>query len=211
MNIEKIVSGYAASNTYFVSKNNKMVVIDPCLEINNNSTKLLDKIEGYEVVGVLLTHGHFDHVSGIDAIVKETGAPVYIYHLEKEWPKNPELNLSTMIPELVKIESKIEGIDLGPLHIDEFEFEVIHTPGHTHGSVSYILGQHVFDGDFIFKNSLGRMDLPTGSEVEMQNAIEEFIEKYQYQDILLYPGHGMKTSLKDEIENNPFIKHLRTI
>lgn len=211
MKIEKIVSGYAGSNTYFISKNNKMIVIDPCLEINNDPKKLLEKIEGFEVVGILLTHGHFDHVSGVDAIVEKTNTKVFIYKDEKDWPKDPQLNLSTMIPELVRIQAEMTPIDLGKLTIDTFTFDVIHTPGHTHGSVSYIIDQHVFDGDFIFKDSVGRMDLPTGSETEMRDAISLFIQKYEDEDYILYPGHGMKTTLENEINHNPFIKHLGAI
>lgn len=205
MNIGKITSGYASTNTYFISQDKQMVVVDPCLEVNNNAQKLLAEIEGYDVLGIIITHGHFDHISGIDAIVEKTNCKVYVHHKECEWLKNPKLNLSTMIPEIVSIKAKLEGIDCGELVIGPFHFDVIKTSGHTSNSISYILGEAVFDGDFIFENSIGRMDLPTGSQVMMISSIKSFIEEYKDRDFTLYPGHGNVTTLQSELLSNPFM------
>lgn len=209
MNIQKIVSGYASSNTYFISIDHQMIVIDPCLEIQNNPNKLLEKIEGYEVLAILLTHAHFDHISGVDAIVNKTKCPVYLTEKERDWPQNPQLNLSTMTPEIVSIKAKITPLNLGDLEIGPFKFNVVETPGHTKGSVSFIIDNHIFDGDFIFKDSVGRMDLPTGSEQDMKEAILSFIKSYGDKDYILYPGHGNKTTLQIEIKYNPFIDHYK--
>ncbi len=208
MKINQIESGYASSNTYFISKGKSMIVIDPCLEIDSNPKKLYEAIEGYQVEAILITHAHFDHISGIDAIVKKQSCPVYVFHSETAWLKDPNLNLSTMIPEAVSIHSALTPIDLGILKLENFEFEVIQTSGHTHGSISFLLENHCFCGDFIFKNSVGRMDLPTGSQSEMINSICHFIDSYQNQDLILYPGHGPITKLSTEIKYNPFIQHI---
>ncbi len=209
MKIEKIVSGYASSNTYFISKENDVIVVDPCLEMNQNATKLLNRIEGKNVLGILITHGHFDHISGIDAIVEKTQCKVYVPKEELEWLNNPGLNLSTMIPEHVAIKAELTPIEEGPLTIGDFNFEVIKTTGHTAHSVSFILDEHIFDGDFIFENSVGRMDLPTGSEKTMKESIIQFIKEYGEEDYHLYPGHGNKTTLQQEIKHNPFIQYYK--
>jgi len=208
MKIIKSVMGYASSNTYFIEKDNHVVVIDPCLDPNQDATRLLNPLKGKIVSGILITHGHFDHISGIDAICEVFDTTVYVYHEEAEWLKNPSLNLSTMTPEIVSIQKEPILIDLGYLNVGQFEFEVISTAGHTAGSVSYRLENDIFDGDFIFQNSVGRMDLPTGSGPLMTSQIEKFIDRFEAINPTLYPGHGEPTTLKTEIKYNPFIKHL---
>lgn len=208
MVIEKLVMGYAQTNTYFIKKSKKVIIVDPCLDPGNNSTPLFSMIEGYEVVAILLTHGHFDHISGVDAITAYQDCPVYVPESEVNWLGDPKLNLSGMIPELVSITSKAIPLSVGTLELDDFNFEVISTPGHTSGSFSYIIDNHVFDGDFIMNRSMGRTDLPTGNDTQMYQSISNFVSAYKEKDITLYPGHGDITTLKDEILYNPFIKSI---
>lgn len=209
MKISQQVMGYASSNTYFLSQGNEMILIDPCLDPGYDATRLLQAIKNYTVIGILITHGHFDHISGIDAIVDVTQCPVYMYHQEIDWLTDPNKNLSSMINEKSIIEAPITEIDLGPLTVGPFHFDVISTPGHTAGSISYIIGDKIFDGDFIFKDSVGRTDLPTGSQKDLSIAILDFIKKYQGKNVTLYPGHGPITPLKEEIINNPFIRMIK--
>ncbi len=208
MNIKKIESGYAASNTYFISKGNKMIVIDPCLNPNNNALALYDAIEGYDVEAILITHAHFDHISGIDAIAQKVHCPVYVHHKEAEWLKDANLNLSTMIPERVSIQTEPISIDLGRLDLPSFSFDVVLTAGHTAYSVSYLIDEYCFSGDFIFKGSVGRMDLPTGSQTTMLESIKEFYNLYKDKNLTLFPGHGPQTTLQDEVHTNPFFKYI---
>lgn len=205
MKIKSITSGYAQTNTYFLSKGNKMIVIDPCIEVNNNPSALYEKIEGKDVIAILITHAHYDHITGIDALVEKTSAKVYAYKEEITWFKDNVLNLANMFPEPLDIKSNIIPIEFGTLNFDDFNFEVLATPGHTKGSISYKIDNHIFDGDFIFMNSVGRTDLYSGNSHQMKKSLKEFVAEYKEQDIHLYPGHGPATTLKREIKNNPYI------
>lgn len=206
MNVIKRVMGYVGTNTYFLEKNGEMLVIDPCLDPNNDASKLFDVIGDHKVVGVLLTHAHFDHISGVDAICDKYKCPLYMNQSEIEWLDNPDLNLSYMVPETVIIKTKPTVLSLGNHQISNFDFEMIETKGHTRGSVSYVFDDKVFDGDFIFHLSVGRMDLPTGSESDMMQDISDFIERFATINPTLYPGHGNTTTLNKEIELNPYIR-----
>ena len=209
MEIRQKVMGYANSNTYYIIDDNEVIIIDPCLDPHNDSRRLLKEIGQRNVIAVLITHGHFDHISGIDAIIDIYQCPVYVPRDEVGWLSDPNLNLSTMTPDTVLIKSKITPIDLGELNVGNHVFEILHTPGHTQASISYKLNEHIFDGDFIFNQSIGRTDLPTGNSKVMYRAILDFIEKYEKEGIKLYPGHGPITTLNQEIKINPWILQLQ--
>jgi glyoxylase-like metal-dependent hydrolase (beta-lactamase superfamily II) len=125
------------------------------------------------ISAILVTHNHFDHVGAINQF---KNIKIYDYKNLKE--------------QIYKI--------------DDFEFEVIYTKGHTDDSISFYFEKEkvIFTGDFVFKNSIGRTDLETSSNEEMQKSIEK-LKKYP-KDITIYPGHGKETTLEEEIKTNPF-------
>lgn len=170
MRIEKVVVGSLEENCYVLVIGKKALVIDPGAEID----KIKEVIGDLEVVGVLVTHHHFDHV----------GALLYF-----------EKNL---IYDYYNLEEKEH-------HIGPFKFKVIYTSGHSSDSVSYYFEEEniLFDGDFIFYDSIGRCDFGTGDFDEMLNSIDK-IKKYP-KDIKIYPGHGISTTLGREIENNRYL------
>jgi len=171
MQIETVVVGALDTNCYILSKDNKCLIIDPGAE----AKKILDKINNKEVLAILITHHHFDHVLALDEL-------------------NSYLNTSIYDNENVSRSMKIGS----------FQFETIETKGHKDDSITYYFkdDKAMFVGDFIFKNSIGRTDLETGSFEDMQRSIE-IIKQYDY-DITIYPGHGPKTTLENEIKNNPY-------
>lgn len=120
------------------------------------------------IVGTIVTHHHFDHIGALDELNTKYKIPIYNYYNLKE----------------------------GKNVIGKFEFEMIRTPGHKSDLISLLFDNDLFCGDFIFKNAIGRCDLPTGNFTEMQESIKKILT---YQDnITIYPGHGMPTTLKDE-------------
>ena len=170
--IRRIEVGDLACNCYVILKNDKALVIDPGDDYDLIKNELLGK----EVLGILITHHHFDHVEALNALLNEYKVDVFDKDNLKE----------------------------GKFDIDEFHFEVIYTPGHTSDSVTYYFKDDkvMFTGDFVFKNSIGRCDLPTGDFRVMLNSIEK-IKKYD-DDIVIYPGHGEKSTLGYEKTNNEY-------
>ena len=165
MKIDKVIVGPLETNCYVLSINNKCIVIDPGDEYN----KIKKVINNREVVGVIITHHHFDHIGALKYFDREL-------LLDKSNLEEKEYN------------------------IDNFNFEIIYTPGHKEDSITIYLKKEniMFTGDFIFKGTIGRMDLPGGSYKDMQESLDK-INKYD-RNIKIYPGHGEETILKNEID-----------
>ncbi len=172
MKIEKVIVGDLEENCYIISKENSCLIIDPGAEFE----KIKETINKRKVVGVLLTHHHFDHVGALKEILDFYQTQFYDFNTLKEKEYT----------------------------IDPFTFEVIYNPGHTKDSISFYFKKEklMFVGDFIFLNSIGRCDLEGGSFKEMQESIEKI--KALKDDITLYPGHGSKTTLEYEKRSNSF-------
>lgn len=174
MKVKAIPVGYLRCNCYLVEKNDKLLVIDPGDELN----KIVENIEESEVVGILITHNHFDHVGCVDEL-----ADMY----------------------QVKVYNK-NNLDEGKHQIDDFLFEVIYTFGHTEDSITYYFNEEniMFTGDFLFLGTIGRCDLDGGDFGKMIKSIEK-IKKFP-DDILIYPGHGDNTVLGREKKFNPYFE-----
>src|SRR5699024_9895946 len=115
----------------------------------------------------LLTHAHFDHIAGLNEIREATGAPVYIHSAEQDWLLDGDLNgarLWTMVGPFTPSEKAEHLLEDGQvLDIAGFKVSVLHTPGHSPGGVSFVIDQHVFSGDALFAQGIGRTDLPGGN------------------------------------------------
>lgn len=167
MEIKKIPVGSLQANCYLVILNEKCLIIDPGAE----REKILESLKNLTVVGILLTHNHFDHNGELEYFEQK-------YHL--------------------KANDKVK----------DFNYTVINTPGHTEDSKTFYFPEEkiMFTGDFLFQNSIGRMDLPTGSEEDMLNSLIN-IAKYN-EDIIIYPGHGPSSTLKAEKDNIAYFINL---
>jgi len=178
MKIDIIITGFLKENCYILKDERKKecLIIDP----GDAYHKIKEKIEDYKVLKILLTHDHFDHIGALDELIKENAVEV----LKKENFAEKEYK------------------------INNFVFEVIFTPGHTDDSISFYFQNEkvLFTGDFLFKGTIGRTDLPTGNEFDMTDSLKK-IKKYN-EDITIYPGHGEISTLKKEFKNNIYFINL---
>ena len=195
------------ANTYVVyDENNNAVVIDPSVD-NDSVSGFLDS-HNLTPKAILLTHGHFDHIRGVDRLVKKYNVPLYIHFDEEDYLKDSQLNCSCYENEFIVESNPITVVDNETLKLlDEDEIRVIHTPFHTRGSVCYyfINNKLLFSGDTIFKMSVGRDDLPGAIPSKRRESLEK-IKKLPL-ETKIYPGHGPNTVLKTELELNHFLRN----
>ncbi|MDA5108737.1 MULTISPECIES: MBL fold metallo-hydrolase [Brevibacillus] len=205
LTIEKYVLGPFQTNAYILTNpaSGESIVIDPGME----PAALLRALEGKNVVAVLLTHAHLDHIGGLNQVRALTGAPVYIHPLEQSWLTDPDLNGSTrwnLSEPIVCEPAEHELADGQTLELAGLSIRVLHTPGHSPGSCSFVVGPHCFGGDVLFAQSIGRTDLPGGSFETLMISIQDKLFELD-DDTIVYPGHGPKTTIEAEKLYNPYV------
>jgi len=205
MRIKKILNGPFATNSYLLEGKEECVVIDPGLE----KELMVKEIKGCgkALTGIIGTHCHPDHIGAVSFLKKEFGAPFYLHIDEK-----PYLESFKEIANFIGIfDVEVPVVDVfikseGKLEVGGFAFEVIHTPGHTPGSVSLLLDGVLFTGDTLFSGSVGRVDLPGGSQEELYKSLEKLCALDD--DLKVYPGHGQDSVLGYEKKFNPFLREV---
>ncbi len=203
MNIKKIIVGKNLNNfeinTYLIINNNKAIIIDPGDEWEK--TKNIIEKEKLTPVSVILTHGHVDHIKDTKKISEYFNLPVYIHEAEKKTLSSGFNNLSVIFG--IKIESFPIKEYLNDNQIIEFENEkltIIHTPGHTPGGICISGSGFLISGDTLFKDSLGRTDIPGGNENQLINSIKEKLFNLK-DETIVYPGHFDSTTIGTEKKN----------
>lgn len=200
MEIKKLILGRIDNNTYIVSKDKDCIVIDPSMEYK----KIIGYIRDNElsVKAILITHAHFDHVYSLYELVQDTGAPVYMHEDDFELY---DFSVKKLRSTKVKIDYPLKGGEA--LDIMGERIEVLHFPGHARGCVCYIIGDNMFTGDFIFKGCVGRTDLPTSNQKDMDESLVRFarIER----DLKVFCGHGEDSTYYEEMQTNPFLVGLK--
>jgi glyoxylase-like metal-dependent hydrolase (beta-lactamase superfamily II) len=206
MKIEHYVVGLVGTNCYFAihQDTKECLVIDP----GDQGQMLAEKIKavGLTPVAILLTHGHFDHIMGVETLRRMFSIPVYVHEDDADMLHTPEQNCGDMIGRTVSICADRMLKDGDTLELAGFEIQVLHTPGHTPGGVCYYFPQEgvVFSGDTLFCGSVGRTDLPGGSMSALVRSVREKV--FSLPDLtLVYPGHGEPTKISTEKQNNPFL------
>ena len=207
MKIENFVLGPVGTNCYIVinegTKECFLVDMAAC------PPELVSHIKnsGLTVKAVLLTHGHFDHIMGLDRFLEEFPAPVYACAAEKELLESPQLNSSSgMLGQPYTFHGAQYVKDGDLLEIAGMKIQVLQTPGHTIGGCCYYIAdeQTLFSGDTLFRASIGRTDLPTGSMGALVRSVTEKILVLP-DETRVYPGHMEETTVGYEKKYNPFL------
>ena len=164
------------------------------------------EIEDIELKYILLTHGHFDHIAGMRPVVIGYDKPlVYMHKGDDNWIKNVNFYMPMMgMPEITvpQIDKYVEDGDI--IKLGNLEIKVLHTPGHTQGGVCYYVDGHLFSGDTIFREAVGRCDLEGGNFDQIVKSIETKIFTLP-EDTIILPGHGKSTTVGWEKEHNMFM------
>ena len=173
MDIKKIVTGTLDENCYVLIKNGNCLVVDPGADY----IKIREAVGDNKVLGVLITHSHFDHIGALRNFLTKRSIKIF----------------------------KRSNLEEKDYEIGNFKFRCLHTPGHSKDSVTFYFYEDnaMFVGDFVFKDSIGRCDLPGGSLSEMEDSIKKLLEFKE--DINIYSGHGDDTTLEIERNNNPYL------
>ncbi len=187
-------------NCYIVQDENtkEAMVIDP----GGSPAKIIEMLDaiGAKVKYILLTHCHGDHIGAVNELREKCGGTVLIHREDEPGLKNPDTNLSNHIGMgnvTIEDASRLNEDDL--IHVGDLEFKIIHTPGHTAGSISIYCEQEklIFSGDTLFRGSWGRTDLPTSSFTEIIDSITNKLMILPG-DTIVYPGHGKSTIIQEE-------------
>lgn len=206
MKVERFLTGILSTNCYVAwnEQTKEAVIVDPAAY----SKKLAEFLreEGLKPQAVLLTHGHFDHIMGLDALLLDYPVPVYVHEAEKELIADPKTNLSLTYTNGYVFEGAIYVADGQKIEAAGVTFEVLFTPGHTLGGCCYYAETEniLFSGDTLFRCSIGRSDLPTGDEATLIHSIKEKLLVLP-EHTVVYPGHMAATTIQTEKTANPFL------
>ena len=225
MLIENIVAPYIGTNCWIIAptKNSECFIVDPGIDNPNMVTQIKDVINKYNLkpISILLTHGHLDHTFSVLPLSKQYNIPAYIHGLDRKLVKDPfkaldkNGGLFQLMNEfgVTKFEEPDELLDLNDnqeLNIAGLNIAIQHAPGHTAGSIiATVASEYLISGDVLFAGSIGRTDLPTGSEAEMLKTLKTKILTLP-DELKVLPGHGMKTTIGAERRANPYLQPLFT-
>lgn len=205
MQISSLALGLVKTNTYFIENEKSVILVDPASDYDLIKKKL-NQINK-PLKAILLTHAHFDHIGALDDVVAKYQVPIYMHRLEFDFLTDTYKNGSEKFKQygLEPITSNVSPnqLDEGSVEIEGFQFNVLHTPGHSPGSLSFVFDEFAVVGDTLFKQGIGRTDLYKGDyETLVASILNKIFELDE--DLPLFPGHGPYTTIKDE-QVNPYL------
>ena len=193
------------TNCYFLINEPTLLcaVVDPADEYDKISQKLKDK--NLKLDKILLTHAHFDHIMALRRLREQTGAPLYVHEDDVEMLLDPGKSLMSSAGGCSRPEDPPEHMvrDGDEIPLGTETIKVMHTPGHTKGSVCYICADSIISGDTLFRGSIGRYDFYGGDYDMMLSSLSKL--KALDGDYKVYPGHGASTTLEHEKETNYYL------
>ncbi len=200
--IHRIVNGKWSENCYIVSnRHNQAIIIDPGGNFNLMCDYL--KENNLSLSAIINTHGHFDHVVSVADLVKKHQCPFYLHSNDERLLKSANLYMTLFEGEekirIPLVDFHLDNITL-PLIIDDFEIQVLFSPGHTEGSVCFLIESALFTGDTLLKNTIGRIDLPGANKEKLSKSLQMLSKLNGSLDV--YPGHGEQTTLERELSFN---------
>jgi len=203
--ISSLALGLVKTNTYFIENEKSVILVDPASDYDLIKKKL-NQINK-PLKAILLTHAHFDHIGALDDVVAKYQVPIYMHRLEFDFLTDTYKNGSEKFKQygLEPITSNVSPnqLDEGSVEIEGFQFNVLHTPGHSPGSLSFVFDEFAVVGDTLFKQGIGRTDLYKGDyETLVASILNKIFELDE--DLPLFPGHGPYTTIKDE-QVNPYL------
>lgn len=206
LELQKCILGPVMTNCYFLKNKitSELLLVDPA----DQAGHIFDKIKEMQAtpVGILLTHGHYDHILAVEEVKREYGIPVYASAEEAATLEQPMVNLSGFQGRACSVKADILLKDLQVFQAAGFSVQMIDTPGHTSGSCCYYLKEEgvLFSGDTLFHTSVGRTDLPGGSTAQIVKSLHRLLDALP-EDTEVYPGHDVSTTIGYEKRYNPFV------
>ncbi len=201
--ITRFVTGPLDTNTYVVNDtNNQAIVVDPsggCREVLRHISD-----HGFTLGAIVLTHGHFDHLLGIDEVRATYAVDVWVHPAEKALVRQPGLNGSDIMGASYFYGGPLRELAEGDTEIGGIPMRVLHVPGHSPGGCALVFDGAVLCGDALFAGSVGRADLPGGDFDQLIAAIREKLLTLP-PDTVVWPGHGNRTTIGREARLNPFL------
>lgn len=206
LKILSLIVGELGVNCYipYCEQTRQCVVIDP----GGSVDRILGLIKenNLQLKYILLTHGHFDHIGAVNELKEKTGARVAVHPEDSEMLMDPAKNLSSFVGgEPINVSADIMVEDGMELQVSNIKLQVIHTPGHTKGGVSYLGDGVIFTGDTLFAGSIGRTDLPGGNYRILIKSIREKLLVLD-DNLVIYPGHGPSSTIGNEYASNPYLQ-----
>ena len=205
LEVQQMVLGPVYTNCYFLKnkETGETLIVDPA----DSPKRIFQKVEdmGAKPVGILLTHGHFDHVTAMEELRRDLGVPVYACEQEQAVLADPDKNLSVQFQGGgLHLKADMLLKDGETFEAAGYTFQMLHTPGHTEGSCCYYVKSEkvLFSGDTLFEGSYGRIDFPTGSGRQMIHSVADILLNLP-DDTNVYPGHMGYTTIADEKQYNP--------
>jgi hydroxyacylglutathione hydrolase len=207
MDVRMFTVGPLQENCYLVRSegSDRALLIDP----GDEAQKLQGAMEqlGVEPEAILLTHTHFDHIGAVAPLARATGAPVYCPREELPVLADPSAFFGAMFGPVEGWEAE-HAIDGGQrLQLAGFDVDVVATPGHSPGHVTFVIDGALFSGDVLFQGSIGRTDLPGADHQTLMESIAGLLERFD-DDTKVHPGHMGLTTLGRERATNPFLQAL---